>query len=109
MYEDRVRRGAALLDRLRPGWAGAIDQGFLDQGSCYTCVLGQLFGDFLEGLKETGTDLGGREVDHGFDCDPDEVPGHVRAQYEALDAAWRAEIRARLGTAGRGGGQAGTA
>lgn len=44
-YEERVRRGAALLDEKYPGWADRIELDRLDLGSCTTCVLGQLYQD----------------------------------------------------------------
>lgn len=42
----RVAKGAALLDKKRPGWARAIDLHTLSLGSCAHCVLGQLLGDY---------------------------------------------------------------
>lgn len=44
-YEERVKRGAALLDKKYPGWADRIELDRLDLGSCTTCVLGQLYQD----------------------------------------------------------------
>lgn len=44
-YDERVKRGAALLDEKRPGWADEIDLDLLNLRSCTTCVLGQVFLD----------------------------------------------------------------
>lgn len=39
---SRVRKGAAMLDKRRPGWAIKIDTDILDIASCDACVLAQL-------------------------------------------------------------------
>lgn len=43
--EDRVARGAALLDEKVPGWVDLIDLDTLDLGSPCRCILGQTFAD----------------------------------------------------------------
>lgn len=59
---ERVARGAAHLDRVRPGWEKKIDVGTLTLSSCKSCVLGQLFSDeseefhFLRGTEVLGWD-----------------------------------------------------
>lgn len=40
--KERVARGAALLDRIVPGWEKRIDLEKLDLASCEFCVCGQL-------------------------------------------------------------------
>ncbi len=46
-----VRRGAAFLDKERPGWADKINVPRLDIGSPSDCIVGQLHGgDFCAGL-----------------------------------------------------------
>lgn len=52
----RVRRGADLLDARKPGWADKVDVNTLDMQSCTMCVLGQVFGDYTEGLVYLGVD-----------------------------------------------------
>jgi hypothetical protein len=109
MYEDRVRKRAALLDRVRPGWAGEIARDRLAMESCSRCILGQLWGDFGEGFFRAievldaatlhsasyfGFTLRDEEQD---DDDPDEV---VLPRFAALADAWRAEIRGRLAAGG---------
>lgn len=44
-----VDRGAALLDRLCPGWADRIDPARLDFRRPKTCLLGQLYGTYARG------------------------------------------------------------
>lgn len=50
----RVARGAAHLDVVRPGWFNDIDTGTLTLSSGCRCTLGQVFGDYHEGLKAMG-------------------------------------------------------
>lgn len=45
-----VQRGAQLLDRKRPGWHGRIDVDQLRMEECERCVLGQVFGEYRDGL-----------------------------------------------------------
>jgi hypothetical protein len=47
---QRVRRGATLLDRERPGWADEINTRTLDVRFTEVCPLGQLYGDYEDGL-----------------------------------------------------------
>jgi hypothetical protein len=105
----RVARGAELLDRVRPGWAAKIAVDRLGMESCWRCLLGQLYGHYLDGVIA----LWGRAfVGQPAPGDPPHVHGFVlvlgdyeafggEAYYEVAYAAladrWRAEIRRRLG------------
>lgn len=60
---DRYERGARLLDRRCPGWYERIDITKLDMKSGQYCVLGQLFGSFMRGLRKLGIE---DEVPYGF-------------------------------------------
>ena len=57
--KDSVQRGMALLDAKLPGWEEGIDLDKLDLWDCELCVLGQLFGDFVDGVLRLfrGNDL----------------------------------------------------
>ena len=46
-----IKRGVALLDRHDQNWSIRIDLYTLSMGSCYECVLGQLYGDFAAGCR----------------------------------------------------------
>jgi hypothetical protein len=88
---DRVKRGAALLDEKRPGWAREIALDRLAMNSCFNCVLGQVYGSYFAGLDALQVAVGyGSEG--GFDRDPDEP---YRQTHAALADLWRDEIRAR--------------
>jgi hypothetical protein len=104
----RVKRGAALLDEKRPGWAGRIALDRLAMGSCSACVLGQIFGGFDLGVHALRQGLSPRisvfeheptwdwSGEQGFSIPLDQI-GDVsdREQYKRLADLWRAEVRAR--------------
>lgn len=112
-YLDEARRGAALLDRERPGWRSSVDADHLnmeeyldpepftdDYAPCAACILGWVFWqDTLEfrdalsllGLRAYTSDA----ADHGFVIadglydahayDSEEIAGH----WKLLLAAWQ--------------------
>jgi hypothetical protein len=96
---ERVERGALLLDVERPGWAEKIDLGRFYIDSCFECVLGQLYGEYGDGLDELKTI--NREVwihpeRFGFDCGQAPInPRDQKSLYADLQTAWCAEIRKR--------------
>lgn len=108
MYEDRVAKGAALLDRVRPGWEREIVADRLAMQSCELCVFGQLYGDYASGVNMLDDMTSEDPSDYGFDI-PDRVLGFGESSrvyvlgfgesshaYEALADAWRAEVRRRV-------------
>lgn len=103
-YAARVKRGAELLDRERPGWAREIDVHRLEVNSHCNCVLGQVYGTFLSGCFALGTHeeaengflVTFRSPDFGFSLWGSETANGRMAAYAELDRLWIAEIRARL-------------
>ena len=95
----RARRGAKLLDRKRPGWHKKINLETLRMQSCYSCILGQLYGFYFSGLEpilgriksyEKRTQ---KEHRHGFILtSSDQGYKTYNEEYEALAEAWKAEI-----------------
>ena len=84
---SRAKYGAEFMDHERRGWAKKIDLGRFRIENCLECVLGQLFGSYMEGryalkLKD------GESLELGFDC--------WREDNDFLNAAWRDEIAQRL-------------
>lgn len=55
--EERVSRGAALLDRKVPGWENRIDLDRLDISSTANCILGQLYSPTTSWVGEGYTNL----------------------------------------------------
>ena len=57
MLDKRVAAGAQLLDENQgKGWEAKIDLNTLQMESRYSCILGQLFGDFNLGCQVLGRD-----------------------------------------------------
>lgn len=92
----RVARGAGLLDTVAPGWAQAIDLGMLRLDSCGSCILGQLFGDYIEAYRRIGVlrDKGGAH--YGFDVTIEEFRGLRRIHYGTMTQAWLEAIADRI-------------
>jgi hypothetical protein len=87
-FETRIERGMRLLDELEPGWRERVDLGRLDMSSCLTCILGQLYGDYTQGLSELG--VWDAEA-YGFDTyGPDPTTSQ---RYQELTAAWQEALR----------------
>lgn len=51
MFEEEIARGAEWLDEVKPGWELKIDLGNFSITSACNCVLGQLFGDYDDGVE----------------------------------------------------------
>lgn len=92
--EQRVAAGAAWLDEHEPGWADRIDVAELDVGMSCSCVLGQLDGDFHDGMQERGLSVA-RAGQLGFTLTEDESSMNVSDEFDALTAAWRQLIETR--------------
>lgn len=96
---EAVIRGAAFLDRVRPGWEDEIDLDLFDMGHGFPsdsegkcgCVGAQLCGNYTEFKTEYGVDSSSSAV-MGFDLTEDcDWPF---AWYD-LTNLWKAEIRRR--------------
>lgn len=92
----RVYAGAAFLDAfLGTKWAKQIDPKRLAIANGSSCVLGQVFGDYSEGIDELNLrDLNGVSVTMartlGFECDKD-----AGVEYANLDTEWKKLLRNR--------------
>lgn len=95
--QDRVKAGAALLDKERPGWANEIDVAELRMHDCDQCILGQIYRRFSKGLDWFGItrDDAAR---NGFDILIIDSTKQ-REAYAELGRLWRAEIDARRNAA----------
>lgn len=77
MYEDRIAKGAELLDAQIPGWRERIDLDKLELSNCTVCVLGQVTGkmDWEAALDFVGIEFSFDQVNaarYGFNLTPDE-------------------------------------
>lgn len=86
ILSDRVTAGANLLDEKWPGWYSVIALDRLAMESCTQCILGQLCGNYHDGLDFIGIQLG----------EPKGFYSNTKKDDEALAELWRAEIKNRL-------------
>lgn len=92
--EQRVARGAALLDLRKPGWEHRVVIPNLEMHSAHFCILGQNYGIYTQGrirlFGETADQIMEEQqsIDHGFQSD-----GWVG--YNALHEQWVMQIMAR--------------
>lgn len=93
--EESVALGAALLDERLPGWSEQVEIEELNMVSGAYCVLGQVFGDYLDGVADLWesamndvhrTDLA---IEHGFDTEGG------NDDYELLRAEWTEQVARR--------------
>jgi hypothetical protein len=115
----RVKRGAHLLDKHRPGWECEID--LRRVGPLENDVLSQLYGDPMRAMEALGlgsvrehldnlyaelpatTFRNGELADHGFAAFREDGDGEWRVAYQELRRLWRAEAKTRRGTPVRWG------
>jgi hypothetical protein len=84
-YVTNAPKGRDLLNEHGPAdWPFRVDLATFQISSISDCVLTQVFGSYLHGLRRLGLDAG---HPHGFDV----RPAH-NEQYEALQAEWTAII-----------------
>lgn len=88
--EERVRRGAILLEEAWPTWRDEIDLDELNLSDMYNCVLGQVYGSFTAGTRALNIDSKGRdhEASYGFEVSRAEAEEDEYAAYDRLTLAW---------------------
>jgi uncharacterized protein (UPF0548 family) len=110
-----VQRGAALLDRIRPGWFHKCPIKALDLSDDNSCVLGSVYGSYVAKVENVITSAGHvltarqgtdrQAVRYGFLRKHEErkheelrdTMARVDREYVALTNEWRNAIRARRG------------
>lgn len=85
--DQRVLDGAAFLDEHHPGWAAKIDVKKLCLQDCSQCVLGQVYGDYDDGLTELN--IRTSPINMGFNTSDGD------ADWDLLQRHWEREIRSR--------------
>lgn len=114
---DRVTKGAAHLDQVKPGWAERIDVGTLTLHDPCGCIVGQLIRGTTHGESFSCSLIALQVLPPNFYTDDDETYTHfvagygfdlsleehmcmnlreVRASYSVLQEAWIAAIADRL-------------
>lgn len=46
-----AEKGANVLDIVSPHWYKSVDETQIDMNDCFSCVLGQIFGGYSDGLE----------------------------------------------------------
>lgn len=86
---ERVIHGARVLDRFEPGWRERINLERFAITDCMDCILGQLFGDYIDGLNNLRERLPDRDGDlaayFGFEVDDEEVDNWNMARDQQED------------------------
>jgi hypothetical protein len=89
-----VANGIALLDAKGPsGWRAKVNLDTLNMRSAYDCILGQVYGEYGDGLTEvfsTAYAVMSDRWSHGFSA-------RYHDDYDALTAAWREALSAPVG------------
>ena len=86
----RAARGAAFLDQKDQTWFEKVDPAKLHMGSNRDCVLGQVYGEFTHGLRESGLRGSTWEaIRFGF------FVGFLPGVSFRLREAWKREIASR--------------
>lgn len=101
MYEARVKRGAELLDRFRPGWANQLSTSNIYMETCHECILGHLYGGYWIGgrilASRLPSDFLFNSAEHGFTLyDYEQRDPDAMAAFGLLAEAWRQEIKRRV-------------
>jgi hypothetical protein len=89
LYEERIARGIAVMDRVKPGWVSSIDLSTFDIQDTGMCVVGQVFGgSYTAAIERLSECIGmGSEVTEvvcgfGFTFD-------VNSPWDELNDEWR--------------------
>lgn len=102
---DRVARGARRLDVAGPAnWIDRINVETLDIRTTGRCVLGQVYGEFIDGADVLDLPFDGPAgvSAHGFDATATTGPlAGLDDEYDALAAAWYDLLVARIAVSRR--------
>ncbi len=101
--ESAAANGAVWLDEIRPDWWRQIDADRLELGDGCRCVLGQLHGNYDDGVATLDLGNGPPLMLGSDDWNPEARvcrlgffdPVDEECDWVALTAAWRTEISAR--------------
>lgn len=109
---ESVLRGAAVLDKVEPGWELKIDLAELNLSSGCQCVLGQVYGEYDEGcevlfeMNPPYSDDVTAVMAHGFVVSSrgsrlngegyEFVAQWMNNYYEVLDELWIEQVKERF-------------
>jgi len=87
--QSRVNKGAALLNERVPEWEKSLR---LDQATCLSEILEQLFGSVASGFKQLGLKNARDLQKHGFATVLSATSQKGKLELEALLRRWRVKI-----------------
>lgn len=98
ILEKRAEKGIEWLNKTRPDWIKRIDLDKLDQGDLWYCVLGQIFGFFLDVASMPMLEGKGKmsqklAIERGFDLNNRLSPGITYADCDLLTQIWKEKIQ----------------
>jgi tRNA U34 5-methylaminomethyl-2-thiouridine-forming methyltransferase MnmC len=82
--EEKVSKGIAFLDELRPNWRKEVNKDAIIMASCERCILGLLFGHYTMGRKDLGISQE-KAIDLGFEITYGEL-------YSSLTLEWKRRL-----------------
>lgn len=85
--DKKVSAGVAFLDVVRPGWYKEINTKELDLAESNVCMLGEIYGSYLDGKSELGLQSTSAES-LGFYIDAASGKG----MYDYLTKSWKQRI-----------------
>lgn len=89
-----VWAGIGFLDSRVPRWRKKIDLKKLDLRYSDCCVLGELYGDYSEGVDRLFGGDNDKAIELGFDVEDYTQDEDADSEYKQLTAEWRAAYRA---------------
>jgi hypothetical protein len=98
LIQERINRGVALLDQVKPDWRDHVNADELDLYDTNACILGQLFDHYLQGLEAVGLHTKcarALPTRYGFETSGRENFNRAGAySYDELTEAWKKELAA---------------
>lgn len=104
-FEAKVKRGIELLDSTVKEWRGSIGTYPLYMPGCSTCVLGRVFGWYVDGLKSLGlmdgsesaieAEVATKADNHGFTIFNDAMPKDwdtLANEWNTLANEWKFQL-----------------
>lgn len=87
-FSEEIAKGIALLDAKDPGWVNLISVDALTMSDVHNCVLGQLYGDYYDGVGILLLD--DYTSDCGFDVSGEKL--RLPAPWHSLTSEWKQAI-----------------
>jgi len=88
----RISAGVKFLNDLEPDWRSRINEAGLDIGCSISCILGQLFGDYMNGCAELRLDPRKEAAEMGFNV-LDSESSTTDREFVALTRGWRVALQ----------------